>query len=167
MTNFERSQINIMEQIDIFSTVKEVLANYLAEKKLRKTPERFAILEQIYKLDVHFDVDTLYELMLESGYRVSRATVYNTVDLLVECKLITRHQFGTNMAHYEKSYNQDPHHHLICTECNSVSEVKDDELNHQIQNKQYNNFDITGFNLYIFGICDKCAANVQKETIHN
>lgn len=155
-----------MEDQNIIESVKEELTNYLASRKLRKTPERFAILEQIYTLDEHFDVDTLYELMLKSGYRVSRATVYNTVDLLVECHLIVRHQFGTNMAHYEKAYNCGSHHHLICTSCNTVQEVKDDELHQIIQSKKYHKFNLTNYNLYMYGQCHKCMVASRKKPIH-
>ncbi|MEG1617790.1 MAG: Fur family transcriptional regulator [Bacteroidales bacterium] len=155
-----------MEDQEIIETVKGELAAYLSERKLRKTPERFAILEQIYMLNDHFDVDTLYELMLNSGYRVSRATVYNTVDLLVECRLIVRHQFGTNMAHYEKAYNCGSHHHLICTVCNTVQEVQDDELHNIIQGKKYNKFNLTNYNLYMYGLCQKCTLASRKKPIH-
>ena len=155
-----------MEDHELIETVKEELTSYLASKKLRKTPERFAILEQIYSLNEHFDVDTLYELMLKSGYRVSRATVYNTVDLLVECRLIIRHQFGANMAHYEKSYNSESHHHLICTMCNQVEDVKDDELHNTIQEKKYNKFNLANYNLYMYGLCHKCMVASRKKPIH-
>ncbi len=155
-----------MEDHELIETVKEELTSYLASKKLRKTPERFAILEQIYSLNEHFDVDTLYELMLKSGYRVSRATVYNTVDLLVECRLIIRHQFGANMAHYEKAYNTESHHHLICTMCNKVEEVKDDELHNTIQEKKYNKFNLANYNLYMYGLCHKCMVASRKKPIH-
>ena len=123
--------------------------------------------EQIYNMHQHFDVDTLYELMRDSGYRVSRATVYNTVDLLVECNLIIKHQFGSNIAHYERAFNIDNHFHLICTSCNSVTEVKDDEVNNLLKNRNYKNFETTGYNLYIYGICHKCAANNRTSSIHN
>ncbi|MEG2180232.1 MAG: transcriptional repressor [Bacteroidales bacterium] len=155
-----------MEEKDIIETVKEKLVSYLSARNLRKTPERFAILEQIYSLNEHFDVDTLFELMLKSGYRVSRATVYNTVDLLVECRLIRKHQFGTNMAHYEKAYNSESHHHLICTECNAVQEVKDEELHNDIQEKKYHRFTLTNYNLYMYGLCHKCMLANRKKQIH-
>ena len=114
----------------------------------------------------HFDVDTLYELMRESGYRVSRATVYNTVDLLVECNLIVKHLFGSNMAHYARAFNTDNHFHLICTLCNSVTEVKDEEVNSMLQNKKYKNFETAGYNLYIYGLCHECMANSRTNSIH-
>ena len=95
--------------------VRQKLSQYLEAKKLRKTPERYAILDKIYATSEHFDVDLLYEMMSESEYRVSRATVYNTIDLLVDAGLVRKHQFGNHPAQYEKSYNMVNHHHLICT----------------------------------------------------
>lgn len=77
--------------------VRQKLSQYLEAKKLRKTPERYAILDKIYATSEHFDVDLLYEMMSESEYRVSRATVYNTIDLLVDAGLVRKHQFETTL----------------------------------------------------------------------
>ena len=112
----------------IIDEVKVIFAAYLEKHKYRKTPERFAILEEIYTRNDHFDAEALYIHMKNQSYRVSRATVYNTLEILVNCDLITKHQFGKNLAQYEKSYGFKQHDHLICVECGKVLEFCDPRI---------------------------------------
>lgn len=108
--------------------VRQIFTAYLERKKQRKTPERYAILDEIYSHKVHFDVDTLYVQMKNRNYHVSRATVYNTLDLLLDCGLVKKHQFGQNMAQYEQAYGFMQHDHLICMDCSKVFEFCDPRI---------------------------------------
>jgi Fur family ferric uptake transcriptional regulator len=115
-------------QEEKLAEVKAIFSSYLDRKKQRKTEERFSILEEIYTRNDHFEVEALYIQMKNKGSRVSRATVYNTLDLLVECNLVTKHQFGTQTARYEKSFGFKQHDHLICNDCGHVHEFCDPRL---------------------------------------
>lgn len=142
---------------------KSKFAIYMETRKMRKTPERFAILDMAMSFSDHFSADLLYRRMEES-YHVSRATIYNTLDLLTDCGILRRHQFGSNQSQYECVADTPNHHHLICTECGKIKEIKDTELLKYFNSKKYSSFTASYYVLYIYGVCSACARRAKRKS---
>ena len=148
--------------MDTHDEIRNIFSAHLETNSLRKTPERYAILDEIYSRNDHFDADNLFEDLKKKNLNVSRATVYNTLELLLSCDLIKKHQFGKNLAQYEKSYGYKQHDHIICVDCKKVVEFCDPRIQ-QIQTMMGDllNFKITHHALNLYGVCGNCQKKRQ------
>ena len=143
-------------------TVKNILTNYLELNKHRKTPERFAILDAVYSINGHFSLEELGDkLNNDLKFPVSRATLYNTLKLFMELRLVIRHRFQ-GVTKYEACYDNNSHSHQICTLCGKVTEVKSPQINQAINDMHLKRFRKDGFTLYIYGICSTCQAKLTR-----
>ena len=137
---------------------------FLDEKKMHKTPERFAILRRILAFQSHFTIETLMQSMEEESFHVSRATLYNTIQLLVEAQLVRRHVFEGLQVQYEKA-GATPHSHLICTSCGKVKEVRDPNFIAYMNARKFTAFTTDFYSLYVYGTCSTCARKMKRRKI--
>ena len=145
------------------TAVERILDSYLEMNNHRKTPERYAILNAVYETTGHFTLDELGEkLAREYKFPVIRATLYNTLYLFMELRLVIRHRFqGTTK--YEACYDNNSHCHQMCTVCGKVTEVRSPEIVKTIEEMHLKRFRKDGFTLYIYGICSTCQGKITRQ----
>ena len=146
----------------VIVAVERLLDNYLEMNNHRKTPERYTILRAIYSINGHFTLEELKaRLAQEMDFPVSRATLYNTLNLFMSLRLVVRHRFQGSTK-YEACYDNQSHCHQICTMCGKVTEVKSPEIIAAVENMHLKRFRKDGFTLYVYGVCSTCQTKMTK-----
>lgn len=136
---------------------KEIFGDFLKGKDLKLTPERIVILQEISVLKRHFDVESLYITFKNKGLKVSRASIYRTVPLLVECGLLEEIKTIDKHSYYEYIYGKEHHDHLICLGCGKILEFYSEKLE-RLQDEVCKREKFSGVRhlLEIQGYCRKC-----------
>jgi Fur family ferric uptake transcriptional regulator len=145
-----------MDDDKILNAARQTFHEYLIAKKKRCTSERNAILDCVMSSNNHFCIEEICEQTERNGMHVALATVYNTLELLVDCGLVVRHHFDNKNSKYEKTQGNIGHHHLVCTSCGKIKEMRDSEIFNLLNNKRYRTFYPAYFSLTIYGICSTC-----------
>ena len=138
--------------------------DYLTQNHLRRTPERCAILEKVFDMSSHFSIDALHLQLDTGGYHVSRATVYNTIELLIKAGLVRRHTFESQSPQYEKIAGLTKHYHLVCSRCGKVKEIKDQEIDLLLNTRRFGKFQPKYIDLNVYGLCAGCVRKTRQST---
>ncbi|MBU0515659.1 MAG: transcriptional repressor [Proteobacteria bacterium] len=143
----------------------EVFRRFIRRRGMRYTPERETIILEIFSRHDHFDVDELYLRLHRQGVRVSKASIYRTLPLLIEAGLITEVFFEDGHMHYEHTFGHEQHCHLRCTECRRVIEFFDASLE-KLEDRLVRDYDfqISGYSLEVFGLCPQCREQRRAAT---
>jgi len=143
--------------------IKEAFTHYLIKKSFRKTTERYMILEHICQIQGHFDVEMLRQRLEEHNFHVSRASIYNTIELLMDAGLVVRYQFSSQLVQYELKALSSTHHHVICNYCGAIREIKNDRISKEIANQRITKFTYEYHTLFIYGMCSKCKFRLNHQ----
>lgn len=148
---------------NVKTKVRVILDNYLESNHHRKTPERYAILDAVYSLKGHFTLDGLGALLEKKHFRVSRATLYNTMHLFIELRLVMRHSLVSGVK-YEACYSsKDNHIHQVCTVCGVVTEIYAPAVTEAVNETKLTRFRKDTYALYIYGVCSSCQAKITRK----
>ena len=148
----------------LWPKVEHILDSYLEMSNHRKTPERYAVLRAVYNFEGHFTLDELGSRLVDDyRFPVSRATLYNTLNLFLELRLVVRHRFQ-GVTKYEACYAACNHCHQICTVCGKVTEVNSPEITAAIEQMHLKRFRKDGYTLYIYGICSTCQDAITRKS---
>ncbi|MDR2473956.1 MAG: transcriptional repressor [Tannerella sp.] len=137
-------------------TIEEAFSEYLKSKNLRHTIERDAIFGKIYNTDEPFTPEMLRQKLEDENFRVSKASIYNTIELLLDAKIIVRHQFTNSLVQYELKHLSEGYAYLICTHCDRVRKIREEKINNFLDKLKISKFTSEYYSLYFYGICSRC-----------
>lgn len=142
--------------------VKAALDHYLESRKMKKTPERYAVLSAVYDFDRPFSLADLDRRLSECYIKVSKATLYSALRLFVQARLVVRHTFPDGI-YYEAEKGGRNYCHQVCSVCGKTTEFSSPEINAAIDNAKLKRFRKDGYSLYIYGVCTTCQTRLSRQ----
>ena len=148
-----------MESNQQLNDITQRFVSFLKARRLRKTPERMAILEEVTGCGSHFEVEDIYTRLDSKGYHVSRATVYSTIELLCQCGITRRLLFDMHQSYYELTGRN--HIHLVCMECGRIKEVDEPEAGENLLQMRFPGFSTSYCSSIVYGVCSRCQRSAR------
>lgn len=141
---------------------REILTDYLATTKHRRTPERYAILDAIYDFDNDFSVDELGNILERRRFRVSRATLYNNIRLFIDLHLVVRHSIH-NSTRYSAALQTNLRFLQICSECGRIKNVDAPKVLEALETTKLKRFHKDYISIYAYGMCSSCQGRITRQ----
>lgn len=139
-----------------------VFAEYLQRKGLKFTSTRKQLLDRIFEMHDHFTADQLLDRFRDAKLRVSKATVYRTLSVMLDCGLLESHDFGEGSLFYEHTFGHRHHDHLFCLNCKEIVEFFHEKVeNLQSEIAQELGFTLIDHSHKLFGLCPRCSADPE------
>ncbi len=161
--NFVRRYAEKAMKGNVKDKARQVLDNYLQQNNRRKTPERYAVLDAVYSLKGPFTIEQLGQrIEATQDFTVSRATLYNTINLLARLRLVAIHYFQQQVC-YTAAYTSHTQCLQICTFCGKTADIRSATLNKVIDDLPLRRFRMDSSTLYVYGVCSSCQAKITKE----
>ena len=152
-----------MKKEELKVKARNLLDNYLQMNNHRRTPERYAILDALADMPGHFTLDELGKKLGEEWrFPVSRATLYNTLNLFIKLRIVIRHHLASTTT-YELCQPDGGNVHQVCTNCGKVTEVRSQDVDEAIGRLHLKRFKRDGYAVYIYGICSTCQAKITRQ----
>ena len=155
-------QIIVCMEDSFKNIVHDTLTKFLNERHLRKTPERYAILDAITSFEEHFTLEELNDKLEMDFFRVSRATLYNTMQLFLKIPLVACHKFPQHTV-YENIFAKPKHCYQVCRVCGKVTEINAAQIETVIDLIKTKRFHKESFTIEIHGICSTCYAKMHRK----
>ena len=135
---------------------------YLMQHGVKPSVQRLAVMEYLLDHRTHPSAEEIHTALVSKIPTLSKTTVYNTLKLFMELRLVLRHRFQ-GATKYEACYNNGSHSHQVCTICGKVVEIKVPEINAAINDLRLKRFRKDGYSLYIYGVCSACQARMTRK----
>lgn len=159
MNDSAASKVTTKPPIGCAMLLMDLFRSYLHQQRLPLTHQREAIAMTLFESQRHLSVDDLADSLRERGEHVGKATIYRTLNLLVEADLARELDFGEGFKRYEHQAGEARHDHLICTSCGKVVRFARSELDRlQADIAERLGFSAQSRRLKIYGLCAECQA---------
>lgn len=157
-----------MSKKDDYKWFWNSLNSYLAANQLKQSKQRNIVIETFLNSAKHIDAEKLHEILHAHNHNIGLATIYRTLNLLKEAKLVEQNSFGDGRSVFEINHPNDHHDHLVCLNCQKVIEFENDRIEAlQLELTKNLGFELASHRLDLYAYCTKTDCEHKKTIDQN